>query len=94
MMLRVHLDAHNGTEALKSGALQKAIAAFSETFNPEASYFSLERGMRTAFFVFDMKGSQQCPEAAETFFAIGCDVHLSPCMTADDLKAGLPAAGL
>ena len=37
-------------------------------FKPEASYFSLESGKRTAFFVFNMENSYQCPEIAEAFF--------------------------
>ena len=92
MMLRTHIDATHGSDALKSGALQKAFSAFKEKFKPEATYFSLESGKRTAFFVFDMEDSHQCPEVAEAFFDIGCDVHLSPCMTPDDLQKGLKAA--
>jgi len=53
-MLRTHIDATHGSDALKSGALQKAISAFIEKFKPEATYFGLESGQRTAFFVFDM----------------------------------------
>ena len=89
MMLRLHIDAIRGTAALKSGALQKAIGAFSQKFKPEATYFGLESGQRTGFFIFDMKNSRQCPEIAEAFFDAGCDIHLSPCMTPDDLMAGL-----
>lgn len=94
MMLRIHIDALNGSAALKSGAFQKAIGAFNEKFKPEATYFSLERGERTGFFIFEMKDSSQCPAIAEAFFDAGCDLHLSPCMTPDELRAGLGAAGL
>ncbi len=94
MMLRLHIDATRGIAALKSGALQKAIGAFSQKFKPEATYFGLESGQRTGFFIFDMKDSRQCPEIAEAFFDAGCDIHFSPCMTPDDLMAGLGAAGL
>ena len=55
MMLRLHIDATRGTAALKSGALQKAIGAFSQKFKPESTYFGLESGQRTGFFIFDMK---------------------------------------
>ena len=88
MMLRTHVDATHGSDALKSGALQKAISAFIEKFKPEATYFGLESGKRTAFFVFDMEDPHQCPAAAEAFFDIGCDVHLSPCMTRKIFKRG------
>jgi hypothetical protein len=94
MMLRTHIDATHGSDALKSGALQKAISAFMEKFKPEAAYFGLESGKRTAFFVFNMEDSHQCPEIAEAFFDTGCDIHLSPCMTPDDLQKGLAGAGL
>ena len=68
--------------------LQKAISAFIEKFKPEATYFGFESGQRTAFFVFDMEGSHQCPEVAEALFGTGCDVHLSPCMTRTIFKVG------
>jgi hypothetical protein len=69
MMLRTHIDATHGSDALKSGALQKAISAFIEKFKPEATYFGLESGQRTAFFVFDMEGSHQCPRSPRRFSA-------------------------
>ena len=94
MMLRTHIDATHGSDALKSGAMQKAISAFIEKFKPEATYFGLESGKRTAFFVFNMEDSHQCPEIAEAFFDTGCDIHLSPCMTPDDLQKGLVGTGL
>ena len=94
MMLRTHIDATHGSDALKSGALQKAISAFIEKLKPEATYSGRESGQRTALSVFDMEGSHQCPEVAEAFFGTGCDVHLSPCMTPDDLQSGLGVAGL
>jgi hypothetical protein len=94
MMLRVTVDAIKGSEALKSGAAQKAIATFIEKFKPEATYFMEVGGERAGFFVFDMKGSDQGPAIAEPFFNYGCQVHLAPCMTPDDLQKGLAAAGL
>ena len=72
MMLRIHIDATHGSAALKSGALQQAIGGFIAKFKPEATYFGLESGQRTGFFVFDMKDSEQCPEVAEAFFDTGC----------------------
>lgn len=94
MMLQVQIDAVDGSEALESGDMQSAIRAFSEKFKPEATYFTIYDGMRTAFFVFDMKDSSQMPAIGEEFFALGADVQLTPAMTADDLTKGLEAAGL
>lgn len=94
MMLRTNLDAVEGSEAIKSGALQKAIGAFMEKFNPEAAYFTVDNGMRSGLYVFDLQASHQMPEVGEPFFNLGCKVTLAPCMTPEDLQAGFAAAGL
>jgi hypothetical protein len=93
-VLCIYIEASKGSEALKSGATQKAIGAFVEKFKPEAAYFFAERGMRTAFFVFDMTNSSQQAEISEPFFTLACEVHIGPCMNSEDLQAGLAAAGL
>ena len=93
MMLQVHIDAVDGSEAIESGEMQKAIGAFSEKFKPEAAYFTVEDGRRASFFVFDMKDASQMPLVSEEFFALGADIHLTPVMTADDLMKGIKAAG-
>ncbi|TBW38265.1 hypothetical protein EYW49_09995 [Siculibacillus lacustris] len=94
MMLRTHLDAHDGSEAIKSGALQKAIGAFIEKFKPEAAYYTTDNGLRSGLYVFDMKEPSLSVVIAEPFFDLGCKVTLSPCMTAEDLRAGFEATGL
>lgn len=94
MMLQTHIEATTGTEALQSGSFQRAIEGFVERFKPEATYFLPDDGMRSCLFVFDMQGSQHLPEATEPFFALGCAVTVRPCMTPDDLQAGLAASGL
>jgi len=51
MMLKINIDALDGSEALESGEMQKAIGAFSEKFNPEAAYFTVEDACeRDCFF--------------------------------------------
>ncbi|MDR3496616.1 MAG: hypothetical protein P4L82_18615 [Ancalomicrobiaceae bacterium] len=93
-MLRITIDPLKGSEALKAGAMQKAIMGFVEKFKPEATYFTVDDGMRAGFFVFDMTGSDQMPAIAEEFMHIGCKITLTPCMTPQDLQTGLAAAGL
>lgn len=93
-MLRINIDALKGSEALKAGAMQKAITGFVEKFKPEATYFTVYEGMRSGYFVFDMTSSQQMPEISEAFYEIGCKVVISPCMTPEDLQAGFAAVGL
>lgn len=94
MLLRTHLGASDGNAAIASGTLQKAVHSFMEKFKPEAAYFTIENGMRSGLYVFDLKEPYQMPEVGEPFFAIGCTVALTPCMTPDDLRAGWTAAGI
>jgi len=94
MLMRTYIDGQDGTEALKSGAMQKTIQSFIETFKPEATYFTVESGSRSGLYVFDMKDSSQMPALGEPFFALGCRVTLMPCMGPQDLHAGLAAAEL
>jgi hypothetical protein len=90
MMLRVRVNTAKGNEAIKNGTLAKVIGAFSERAKPEAAYFTVDNGERTAFFVFDMKESSQMPPLAEQLFTeLGAELHLTPVMNADELKAGL-----
>lgn len=94
MMLRMVIDATSGSDAIKAGALQKAIGGLVEKLKPEAVYFAFEDGMRAGYFFFDMKSANQQVEIAEPLFDLGCEVYLTPCMTPEDLQAGFAAAGL
>jgi hypothetical protein len=94
MLLRFTIDATKGSEAIKSGALQKAIGGLIEKLKPEAAYFAIDRGMRAGFMVFEMKSANQQVEIAEPLFDLGCEIQLSPCMTPQDLQEGFKAAGM
>lgn len=92
MMLRVRVNTAKGNEAIKNGTLAKVVGAFTERAKPEAAYFTIDNGERTAFFVFDMENSSQMPPLSEgMFMELGADLHLAPVMNADELKAGLGA---
>lgn len=92
MMLRVRIDTAKANEAIRSGLLPKTIEKFASRAKPEASYFTVDNGVRTAFFVFDMKESSQMPLLGEDLFmSLGADLHLTPVMNADELRTGLGA---
>lgn len=93
-LMRVVMEATKGSEAIKSGAMQKTFGALMEKLKPEAAYFATEGGKRAAYIVFDLKSDSQQVEIAEPLFDMGFEVHLSPCMTGDDLRAGFAAAGV
>ena len=51
MLLRMVIDAASGSDAIKSGALQKTIGNLIEKFKPESVYFASEDGMRAGYIV-------------------------------------------
>src|SRR5438270_14032078 len=92
-MLKVSLaDMAAGNRAISDGSIPKTIQSFSETAKPEASYFFVENGVRTALFVFDMKDASEIPGLLEPFFMnFNAKTELIPVMNGDELQRGLEA---
>lgn len=93
MMLKVIMDVDAGNEALKSGMLPRVIQEFQEKHKPEAMYFGLEDGKRTAFAVFDLADPSELPAIAEPLFMhLKARLEMMPVMNAADLKVGVEKA--
>ncbi len=93
MMLRTQVSAVEGSKAIKSGDMMKAMTAFFEKFKPEAVYFTNYDGMRTGFCVFEMNSPHEMPLIAEPLFDLGYTVQFAPCMTPDDFGKAMAEAG-
>lgn len=89
-LMRVVMPVVTGNAAIKDGRVEKLIRAHMEKVKPEAAYFSIADGKRSAWFVFDMADSSQCASLGEPFF-LGLDaaVEFTPCMNIEDLMKGL-----
>ena len=95
MMLKFSMPAEKGSEAIKSGALQRTIEAMTKALKPEAAYFYPEDGKRTGLMVFDMQGSSQMPGTLEPLFQnLGASIQLTPVMNGEDLQRGFKEAGM
>lgn len=89
-MLHVTIPVEQGNKAIKDGSLAKTLQAFMDEHKPEAAYFFPHQGMRSAFFVFDMKDTTDIPRIAEPMFInLNASIEAAPAMNVDDLKAGL-----
>ena len=94
MLLRIRMDTVKGNDAIKQGAVEKAIRGFVEKAHPEAAYFFPDKGKRAASFIIDMQDSSEIPPLVEPFFeALDAEVELVPEMNLDDLQKGLSALG-
>jgi mono/diheme cytochrome c family protein len=92
MMLRARFETAAANAAFKAGIVEKTLGDFIAKAKPEAVYFTLENGKRCGVFVFDMKESSVMPALFEDMFqAVGAEIELTPCMTPDELRAGLAA---
>lgn len=92
MLLKVQMDTPASNEAIRQGTLQKIMESALEEIRPEAAYFTVEDGCRTAYVFFDLADSSQLPKISEPFFLqLGAKIHYSPVMNREDLGKGLAA---
>ncbi len=93
MLLKASIPAERGSEAYKSGALQRVVQSLAGALKPEAMYFFPENGNRTVQMVFEMEGSWQLPVIVEPLFQeFGASVLVTPVMTGEDLERGMKEA--
>ncbi|MEU6929606.1 hypothetical protein AB0A05_10640 [Streptomyces sp. NPDC046374] len=92
MLLKVEMATPASNEAIKAGTLEKTMETALQKLRPEAAYFTVENGCRTAYIFFDLIDPSDLPMISEPFF-IGLDakVHYSPVMNPEDLRRGLAA---
>lgn len=94
MMLRVSIPVESGNKGIKDGSLPKTIATFIEQHKPEAAYFTVENGSRTAYFFLDVADVSLMPVIDEPFFINhNAEIWFKPVMNAAELKAGLEKLG-
>ena len=90
MMLKVQVPVEQGNAALADGSLPQTIQRLAETVRPEAAYFAVMDGKRTALFFFDMTESSQMPVIGEPLFGgLNASLELTPVMTQDELQRGI-----
>jgi hypothetical protein len=89
-MLKITIPVEAGNNSIKDGSLPKIMGEALERLKPEAAYFLAENGLRTALLVIDLKDPSDIPSISEPFFlGFNAGISATPCMNADDLKAGL-----
>lgn len=93
MMMKVSIPVQSGNKTIKEGVLPKTVMQFVEQYKPEGAWFTAQNGLRTAFFVFDMKNTNDIPSIAEPFFMnLDATIELSPAMNLEEMKSGVERA--
>ncbi len=90
VMMKVKVDTEAGSRAIQDGSLPQLLQETFGRLQPEAAYFGLENGMRTAFIVFDLEDPSQLPAISEPLFSmVKATIEMFPVMDQQDLQKGL-----
>ncbi len=93
-LLTVTMPVEAGNAAIRDGRMRQALQSLMERVRPEAAYFLGQRGRRTALIIFDLKNPSEIPQIAEPLFQeLNAELEFAPVMNAEELRAGLQAAG-
>ncbi|MDV5146902.1 hypothetical protein R1T08_22590 [Streptomyces sp. SBC-4] len=92
MLLKVQMDTPASNEAYKQGTIQKIMEDALAALRPEAAYFGVEDGCRTAYIFFDLADPSLMPKLSAPFFLhLDAKVSYRPVMNREDLAKGLAA---
>lgn len=89
-LIKIEVPVERGNVLAKEGTLLKMVQSILEDQKPEAAYFAVHNGKRTAFLFLDMQDPSQLPAIVEPWFlAFDGNVETMPAMDLKDLiKAG------
>ena len=94
VMMKANLDTEAGSQAIQDGSIGQIMQETLAPLKPEAAYFGPEKGVRTAFVVFDMNDPSQLPALTEPLFGkLKAHIEIFPVMDQADLRKGLQQLG-
>lgn len=92
-LLKVDIPVEAGSRATRDGTLAETVEQVFNRIKPEAAYFCADGGTRTIYAVFDLTDPTDiCPTNEPFFINLNARVELVPCMTQDELEAGVHKA--
>ena len=94
MMVKAIFPVEQANKGITGGSLGDTMGSILDDLKPEATYFGLQEGARTAFFVVNITESSELPRIVEPLFlAFNASVECFPVMIPDDLAAAGPDLG-
>ena len=89
-MLKVQIPVQTGSKCIQDGSLAETVKSVFSRIEPEAAYFCAEGGKRTLYAFFDLADPTEiCPTNEPFFINLDAEVELVPCMTQEELEAGM-----
>ena len=94
MLLKAQPDTASTNLSLKDGRLGDTLNSILADIKPEAVYFYVENGQRTAQIIFDLQDQADLPKITEPWFlAFGANVTVTPVLNGDDFVKAGPSLG-
>ena len=94
VMMKAIFPVESANKAITDGSLGDTLGSILGDLKPEATYFGLQEGARTAFVVVDVTDSSELPRLVEPFFlAFNASVECFPVMVPEDLMTAGPDIG-
>ncbi len=91
-LVKARMDTERANELARQGKLGETAGAIIAEQKPEAVYFALDNGKRTAFLILNMDDPSELPAIAEPWFlAFNAEIEAQPAMVAEDLMKAGPA---
>ena len=91
-LIKARMDTDKANELTRQGKLGEVIGAILAEQKPEAVYFALDKGKRTAFLFVNMDDPSELPAIAEPWFlAFNVEIESQPAMVPEDLQKAGPA---
>lgn len=90
VLIKANIPVENGNKAARAGKLEDTIKIILEEQKPEAVYFMVDNGKRTALVFLNMQDSAEIPKFAEPWFlALNASIEITPVMAPEDLAKGV-----
>ena len=93
-LVKASLPIEAGNTAIRNGTIGDTINSILGEQKPEAEYFGIEDGKRTAFIFLNMENGSDLPKILEPWFlAFNAKIEITPVMTGEELGAAGPFIG-
>ena len=90
MMLTIQIPPEPGNKAIQDGSMKTAFENLHKKINPEAAYFTMSDGLRTAIYVYDLVEEYHILQIHEPLFAaLGCHIEEKPVMIWADMEKAM-----
>ena len=88
VLLKASIPVEAGNEAAKSGKLGSTIQSILEEQKPEAAYFLVEDGTRTALVFLNVESAVDLPKIAEPWFlGLNASIQVTPAFTPEEMPS-------